>query len=376
MICKPRILFVDDEIRVLESLEDLLRKHSRRWSMRFVGGGPAARALLGAETFDVVVTDLRMPVVDGFALLDDLRLHHPRTVRLVLSGDPRRETAVKLVPHAHRALVKPCRAGELEAAIESACMLSELVADDALRATIGRIRELPALPQNAARLQSALADDRCTYSDIAAIASSDIALSANILKVANSPLFGSGRVVLGVADAVARVGTEVIRTIVLSEGVFGRHELPAIIRTFAQELHYHSKIVASVAMELTTDAQARREAFAAAMLHDIGCLLLALNDPEDGCEGSFVRIPSAHGGAPPPDHARVGAYLLGLWGLPASMIEAVARHHDADLSTAPLSAQLVARAEEIVSDLSSRKRPTDGDVERMLEKARDVALHT
>ncbi len=370
-----RILFVDDEVRVLEGLQDLLRKHRKRWDMKFVHGGLDALALLESESFDIVVTDLRMPGIDGFRLLEYLVMNHPRTVRLVLSGDPKRETALKLVPHAHRALVKPCKLGELEAALESACKLGELIADDKLRSMLGKIVDLPPLPQTYSRLQEVLANERTTHADVAAVLSSDIALSANVLKLSNSALFGTGQKVTSVGHAISVLGVDVIRTIVLSDGVMGRRELPALMKRFALELHEHSSVVARIAMELAAgNPEARRDAFAAGMLHDIGRLVMALELPTaPDATTAILRMPSAFTNTTTPDHARVGAYLLALWGVPPSVIDAVARHHDTNFDRLSGTARLVAAAEEINAAEAGERRPTEEAMEAMLRRAREFA---
>lgn len=319
-----RILFVDDDAHVLEGLRDVLRKHERRWKMRFVRGGRAALDVLAQDGFDVVVTDLRMPDVDGFEVLDRVRTEYPATVRLVLSGDPRRESTLRAVPNAHRILVKPCRRQELEAALESACALGGLLADATLRERVGKISDLPPLPENAARLDEAL-DREVPAAEVANIVSRDIALSARVLKLASSTAFARGHVVASVGEAVARLGLDVLRTLEY-------RELPSAMHGFVSDLHDHSAVVARVATHLAPTPAVQRDAFTAAMLHDIGKLVLAL-------EGSHEATI---------DHGRVGAYLLGLWGVPASVIDAVAHHHD-DAHAERLVTRLVNRAERIVN---------------------------
>lgn len=333
------ILFVDDEPRVLEGIRDVLWPQRRRWAVTLAQGGDAALKLLAERTFDVVVTDLRMPGVDGFAVLERLKERHPRTVRLVLSGDPQRETAMKLVPQAHRALLKPCRTEELRAALESACALGNLIADDALRAVIGRVGDLPPMPQTYARLLRVLESERSSLADVTAVVQTDIALSAKVLQLSNSALFGVTRPITSIADAIGLLGSEQLRTIALAEGVFTRRDIAPTIRAALSRLHEHSLRVAQLASERAPDPATAREAFAAAMLHDIGRLVLTLEDTA--------------GTDAPAEHARVGAYLLGLWGVPATVIDAVAQHHAPPENASPLAA-LIGQAEAMVEDWEAK----------------------
>ncbi|HEU4771446.1 MAG TPA: response regulator, partial [Candidatus Udaeobacter sp.] len=81
-----RILFVDDEPKILEGLQRMLRPQRNEWEMAFAPGGEAALAMLAAENFDVIVSDMRMPGVDGAALLETVRANYPGMLRVILSG--------------------------------------------------------------------------------------------------------------------------------------------------------------------------------------------------------------------------------------------------------------------------------------------------
>ena len=113
-----RILFVDDESKVLEGLERLLYDCADEWDMSFVTSGQAAIDLLAHERFDVLVTDMRMPGIDGPALLKHVHRHHPDLVRIVLSGHTELETALRAIPIAHQFLCKPCDAKTLTDVLE------------------------------------------------------------------------------------------------------------------------------------------------------------------------------------------------------------------------------------------------------------------
>jgi CheY-like chemotaxis protein len=72
-----RILFVDDESRILEGLQRMLRPQRQHWEMAFASSGEAALKLLEERPFDVIVSDMRMPVMDGAALLTHVRDRFP-----------------------------------------------------------------------------------------------------------------------------------------------------------------------------------------------------------------------------------------------------------------------------------------------------------
>jgi DNA-binding NtrC family response regulator len=115
------VLFVDDERSVLVALERMLRPHRDRWNMTFVEGGVEALAHLERRPVDVVVTDMRMPGMDGSALLEIVRELHPDTVRIVLSGELEADGAVRIADLAHHRLHKPCDPAAIVGALEGAC---------------------------------------------------------------------------------------------------------------------------------------------------------------------------------------------------------------------------------------------------------------
>jgi DNA-binding NtrC family response regulator len=138
-----RILFVDDELQILESLRDSLRKQRSCWEMMFVSSAQAALAELENRPFDIVVSDMQMPVTDGATLLAQIRDRYPRTLRLILSGEADEETILRALPIAHQFLSKPCDPVVLRQTLERLCALLGLEDDHAIRAMLGEPRVPP-----------------------------------------------------------------------------------------------------------------------------------------------------------------------------------------------------------------------------------------
>lgn len=325
------ILFVDDEPNILEGLRNLLRRHRRKWDMTFAAGGPAALELLKTQSFDVIVSDMRMPEVDGAVLLTHVQNQYPRTVRIVLSGHTELETALQAIPVAHQFLNKPCDAAELENVVERACTLQSLVEDPKIRRVIGGIQQLPALPRVYHRLMQALASECTQADDVAALLQQDMAICAKLLQVVNSAFFRAARRVTSIEEAVRYLGFTMVRNLVLTIEVFQVGQQSAVLSFDA--LQRHSLRVAGLARELVADPRYADDAFMAGMLHDIGKLVLALQLPD-----KFQQICEQTRRSQRPlwqmeqeslgvSHAQIGAYLLGLWGLPYPIIEAAAYHH-------------------------------------------------
>ncbi|MBS2012970.1 MAG: HDOD domain-containing protein [Deltaproteobacteria bacterium] len=363
------VLFVDDEPRVLEGLQALLRKHRKSWEMSFAAGGEEALARLAERPFDVVVTDLRMPRVDGMSVLQHLVERYPHTMRVVLSGECGKDSTLKFVPYAHLSLVKPCAQGELEDVLARGAFIKDLIDDPRIRQAVGAVRELPPLPRTFRELQAVLADPDAGLRAVADVVSGDIALSAKILKLTNSSFFGLGRNVKSVAEAVPLLGVEAVKCLTLTTSLFAPEKVPPRILALAESLHAHSMAVASLSAKLAPPEHTR-EAFAAGILHDVGRMVMGVELPELEPDDvtNIGRMQSAAGAPRMIDaaHAHVGAYLLALWGLPLGVVGAVAGHHgDPRWRDKSPVAGAVYAAEALLGYVCAGRVPSAEDNERL-----------
>lgn len=112
------ILFVDDEPIVLRSLEFAFRRDRARWNIAFASGGDAALRALDDAHFDLVITDLQMPGMNGAEMLERVKIAHPNTVRVVLSGDAELKTLERARSLSVEVLNKPCSPKDIKACIE------------------------------------------------------------------------------------------------------------------------------------------------------------------------------------------------------------------------------------------------------------------
>ena len=328
-----RILFVDDELQVLQGLQNSLHKQRRKWHMVFVSTGEAALAALDAAPFDLVVSDMRMPGMDGATLLEQVRDRHPRAARIVLSGQADRDAILRTVTVAHQFLSKPCDPETLRGTIERVCGLSALAHHDAVRSMVGEVRNLPSLPRVHRELTDAINADDASASKIAEIVELDPALSTKVLQLVNSAFFGIPRKTVSVRSAVAYLGVELIRTLSLAAHVFGDLVSDVGQAELIDDIQQRAIAQARVAKRLASNRQVAEQAFTASLVQDVGILLTALRAPERTASctarmkatGLPWHVVEAELGAP--NHAEVGAYLLGSWGLPFELVEAVAYHH-------------------------------------------------
>lgn len=321
------VLFVDDEADVLEGLENGLRPWRHQWQLMFAGSGDEALQAMRERHVDVVVSDMRMPGMDGAALLRTVRERQPETVRIMLSGQADREGVLRALPVAHQFLSKPCDARRLHAIISRCRLLNDALFSDAVKQAIASVSALPALPRLYWELAEELERPNATVRRVAAIIEQDVAMTARLLQVVNSAFFAFARPICSVRDAVTMLGLEPVRALVLSSELF-RGMAPRCAGTGLdlERLHAHALRVAAIAETLPDDPETRTIAMAAGMLHDIGLMVMSL--PASRRDAAPLPARSAE---PPPlsgcSHALIGGHLLALWGLPQPLIEAVACHH-------------------------------------------------
>ena len=279
-----RALFVDDEENVLKALSRVLRPLRNTWEMHFASSGQEALDLMERNPFDLIVSDMRMPGMDGAQLLEKVRAISPRTVRIILSGQSERNAILKTVLHAHQFISKPTDAEEIRQLMERVVNLIGLLGNDRIRGLVAGIESLPSLPDYHARLIETIESEDATIKDIADLVARDIGMASNLLKLVNSAFFGHPRPVVELTEAVWWLGLELLKALALTVGLFSAFRGPAELEGFFSELMRHSLATGNIAkricMEETRNRTEAELAFLSGLLHDIGKLVLASQDPE------------------------------------------------------------------------------------------------
>ena len=327
---KLRILFVDDEPRVLDGVRRSMFCMRDEWAMRFANSGPAALQELATESADVVVSDMRMPGMDGSQLLAEIMRLDPAIVRIILSGQAEPESLLRATRTAHRYLSKPCDAPTLKAAITRTNALKALLTDDRLAAIVGSVDALPSPPKAYQELLNHLRDPAMKVEKVLEIIRRDVAMTAKIVKLANSGFFGVRHPVQSVERAVELLGMDAISALVLGQELFESKSPIAIPGFSVEHLARHSFETAAwaraIALHEHLPPALPDAAFLAGVLHDLGRLVFATRKPpRDSCPSTtwlqeLTSQMEAH-------HAEVGGYLLGLWGFPDTIVEAILYHH-------------------------------------------------
>ncbi len=334
---KKRILFVDDEPMVLKGLQRTLRKMRNEWDMAFTASGKGALDILSKQPMDVIVSDLKMPEMDGMQLLTEVRTQYPHVVRIILSGHLEHELTLQSVQYAHQNLSKPCDSEILKQILAKLFALRDIMADESVKKIVSQIESLPSLPAIYSEIIEEMRSEDPSIKKVGDIISKDLSMTAKILQVVNSVFFGLSRKISSPAEAVVLLGLETIKSLVLSVKIFAEFSQKKFSWFNIDALFNHSMSVSTYAKTIIKTEKLGQElinySLMAGLLHDLGKLILATNFQEpyrqvlteaNRSDQNLWDLEYETFGT---SHAEIGAYLMGLWSLEAPIIEAIAFHH-------------------------------------------------
>ncbi|PKO00909.1 MAG: hypothetical protein CVU42_01995 [Chloroflexi bacterium HGW-Chloroflexi-4] len=336
-----KVLLVDDNPNVLHSFKRALHSGNNQWKILIAESAADALELIALEEVDIIISDLRMPIMDGVTLLGIVAQKSPATLRIAITGDADPAICQQATLVAHQFIAKPIDPQDLSRIIDQATGVSNLVAKPEVRRSILRIANLPSQPGLYNQLVAELNKPEVNLDYVASVISQDISMTAKILQLVNSAYFGLAREVKDVSQAVYYLGVETIRDLSFSIHLFSQFDQDLINRSGLANLWDHSLRVASCSRAIMAstinDKKVLTGAFTAGLLHDIGKLILGTTSPafysslknerSDAPIHDLVREKEEFGST----HADIGAYLLGCWGLPQDIINAVLTHHSFEI---------------------------------------------
>ena len=332
-----RLLVVDDEPMVLQGLQRTLRSMTKEWSIEFACGGKEALEKMAAAPFDVLITDARMPGIDGAEVLRQAQKLYPQTIRMILSGQSSHRALFEFIGLCHQYLSKPCDVAELKAKVTNAVRLRDLLTNPAVKSAVSGICAIPSLPALYQEITLELATPEPSLARVSQIIAKDAGMTAKVLQLTNSALLGVRFQVSDPLQAVSLLGLELIRALVITIHIFAPFEKLKFDELDISQLQKHllatAKLSRAIAQSENASKQIRDDTFTAGLLHDVGKLVLASAMPQ--VYGEILR--EVKSGKPLVEaererlncsHSEVGAYLAAIWGLPNPIVEAIAWHHN------------------------------------------------
>jgi len=331
---KKRLLFVDDDPNVLNGLRRSLHRMRQEWDMEFVDNAATALAQFEKQAYDAVISDMRMPGMDGADLLEHIKQRYPDTIRIILSGQSSRTAVFRSIAPAHQFLSKPCDPQELSSRLGQAFAMRDLLSNPSVKTVVARMRSLPSLPTLYEEVLAELRQEEPSFQRIAHTISTDVGMATKLLQLANSAFMGTSGRVSSLTQALTLIGLDNVRALVLSVHVFSQFEGNANAAAHLLGIWDHSIAVSNLAQKIASAEGGSRmlleECFTAGLLHDLGKVVLLAELPRE----TLQVFMTASGVCPKSErerlgctHAEVGAYLMSIWGLPLPLVHAVAHHH-------------------------------------------------
>jgi HD-like signal output (HDOD) protein len=307
-----RLLFAGADVAAATALAEAL---GARAEVESALSADDALARLRAAAFDAVIVQPRLGQGSGNALLGVLKRDHPTVVRCLLLDDGRDAPGLAALDNLHRLLHQPLAPDALLAGLRALLALRRRLASPQVAEAVGRIGRLPPPPSLSLDLMRRTEDLAVSARDVARLVESDPTLAAKVLRLCNSAMYSGGRRIDDIHSAVVWLGNLSLRRLVMAGEIFGpNRKTPE--SDGLDGLRDTSLLASRLAARLLPGARADLAA-TAALLAGVGRLL-----PQ-------VRLPWAPTDAADPGRptfAEAGAYLLALWGLPESLVEAAAQH--------------------------------------------------
>ncbi len=188
---KPKILFVDDDKNILQGLRRSLFSVRKKWDIHFSEGGEKGLEELKKATYDVVISDMRMPDMDGAAFLEIVSREYPGIVRLVLSGQADKLSTYRSIGPSHQFLSKPFDADQLIKKLSRILLLRSKLTEEASKAITG-LRCFPSPIGTREKLRKIMEEQKDEIEPIAKAIADDVGLSIKTLQLTNSSYFGIG----------------------------------------------------------------------------------------------------------------------------------------------------------------------------------------
>ena len=332
-----RLVLLDHEHDVASAHRRAFRTVRPEWDVVLATSHDAALKAMDDGRTDVFIAALGKAPQEAVGLFETVKVRSPSTIRIALSEFAERSVALRLEKSVHRCLHKPCDTYTLAMLIERSATLRDIVNDATVLDAIGGLESIPRPPVTVLALEKVMADPNAGVIAVAAVINRDAALTARLLRVVNSSFFGIGRQVTRVDAAVNFLGVSLVRAITIADGATRAFTVAPEVLDL-DEWNMHAVRVAATARDIARavrpeDRSMADEAFLAGLLHDVGQVVMAGVAPsawkaiEQKAQSSGKPLNEVERDAGAVSHSMVGAYLLSLWGLPSSVVEAVAFHH-------------------------------------------------
>lgn len=338
-----KILFVDDEAVLLDFYESYF-KYREGWEASLCSDPLSVEEILRDKEIDIVVSDLNMPQINGAELLATIGKNFPWVIRIILTSESNNTLSLRAVKYAHRCLEKPVNMAEIESEIENAYLIYKSEISRIVRTILTGLDSIPVMPKVYSELVSEIKKgDEASLHRIGNLVSEDPGMSLNVLRVVNSPYFGSELTINKPEHAVTMLGLNIVKNLILTAELIDLFPLSPENSSMIDDIINHSTLCSHLMTIIFEVEELKGKvskedveiAGAIGMFHDVGKIVLASVFPKlyqkvatinHISDENLSSIEWRHLGV---SHAEVGAYLMSLWGLSSKVAKAISKHCNA-----------------------------------------------
>lgn len=329
---QPTIVIAANEEDVLK-YQSFFEKGNPQWNLEFYSDCQNLEDALRLNEVAIIMVDGSLA---GFSeeLISELERAQPVAQKFIAIDEAVRENWNLSIGNV-TILLKPMDGAALVETLQQALAIDTWLGQDRVKEIVSNLEEFPSLPHMYLKVMNALNSRNSSIEHIGHLISDDVAITAKVLQVVNSSFFGFEEKISDITHAVSVLGVDQVKSLVLTVQVFGSSDDGK--QGIVDSLLRHSISVANAAKRIalykTNDQKLAGEAYTAGLLHDLGKMILLNSDIEKTIEAwttaseegkSAWELEKRLIGA---SHAEVGAYILGRWGMPISIVEAAAFHH-------------------------------------------------
>lgn len=332
-----RILVFADTASEMENLRPAFADLPAHWQVTFCKSQREAMTTLEGKECQVVFADTAAGAGAGAQFLHEVWKLHPKTVRYLIGDSVEVDVMLTCVLGAHQFMERPVKPDAVQALLPRVEVINGLISNKKIQTLVSKMRTFPSRPSLYLEVLKEFRSPSASPKVIGDLVSKDMAISTKLIQIVNSAYYGLAQHITDPADAVMLIGMEATSSLILSIDAFARFDKLKPLYFSIDKVWRHSQAVAHAAkrfaLSMTGDTALANDAFTAGLLHDIGKLAIALNFEQ---EYQNAMVLAEKNSIPPvkvekelfgASHADVGAYLISLWGLPLSIVEAVASHH-------------------------------------------------
>ena len=329
-----RILLVDDEIQILNSLKRLFI--DEEYELLTADSGEQALNILSMENISLIISDMRMPVMDGFQLLSKVMNLYPKIPRVILSGYADEKLVYNAIDKsiAMTYVFKPWKTEQLLNLIEQIFETEDVLESKDLLLLVNNMGELPTIKSSHQRIISVIESGR-EISEIVKMIELDPAISTKLLRISNSAFFGikTG----SVNQAVKYLGLQNVSNLILSIAIMDSTTVVGVGAEHVEKLWRHANVTNKIILFIYSKLFSKsipEISTSAGLLHNIGTVFLLKCFPKEyirnikSIEKESKELIKYEKSVFKVSHQEIGGYLLRWWKLPHPIVEAALYHHN------------------------------------------------